>query len=309
VPPARLTAGADRPLLGAALIVAFCIVAPLGDAIAKTLGVLPLAEVLLARYGVQALLLTPLMRAAGRSLDLGARVWRLTMLRTVLHVGSFTAFVAALRFLPMADAVAIMFVLPFIMLLLGRLFLGEEVGPHRLAACGVGFLGTLLVVQPSFAEVGAPALLPLLGALLFAFFMLVTRQIARDADPVVLQAASGIGATALLVPVVLVGAIFGWSDVAPVPLDGREVVLLVLLGALGTGAHLLMTWALRFAPSATLAPIQYLEIPMATMIGYLVFGELPDGLAMVGIVVTIASGLYVVHREHRSARAAAAPLP
>jgi drug/metabolite transporter (DMT)-like permease len=299
-------ATADRPLAGAALMVAFCVVAPLGDATAKALGALPLAEVMLARYGLQAALLVPLVRAAGGSFDLGARVWRLTALRTVLHIASFAAFVAALRFLPMADAVAILFVLPFVMLLLGRFLLGEEVGPHRLAACAVGFLGTLMVVQPSFAEVGAPALLPLLAATLFAFFMLVTRRIARDADPVVLQAASGLAATLLLAPLVLAGAVFAWPEVAPVALTGRELFLLALLGTLGTGAHLMMTWALRFAPSATLAPIQYLEIPMATIIGFLVFGDLPDGLAVLGIAVTVAAGLYVVHREHRSARASTA---
>jgi drug/metabolite transporter (DMT)-like permease len=68
---------------------------------------------------------------------------------------------ASLRYLPLADAVAIAFVMPFIMLLLGWFYLGEEVGPRRLGACAVGFIGTLMVVQPSFAEVGWPALLPL----------------------------------------------------------------------------------------------------------------------------------------------------
>jgi drug/metabolite transporter (DMT)-like permease len=84
----------------------------------------------------------------------------------------------------------------------------------------------------------------------------------------------------------------------------------MLLGALGTVAHLLMTWSLRFAPSATLAPMQYLEIPFATLLGYLVFGDLPDGLAAAGIAVTVAAGLYVIHREHLAGRPApAAPAP
>ena len=300
-------ADTDRPLLGVLLMVAFCLLAPLGDATAKLLGALPLAQIMLGRYGMQAALLLPLVRAGGRRLGLDARVWRLTVVRTLLHVASFTTFVAALRFLPMADAVAIMFVLPFILLLLGRFFLGEEVGPHRLAACAVGFLGTLLVVQPSFAEVGAPALLPLLGAVFFAVFMLVTRRIARDADPLVLQAASGLVATAMLLPLLVLGAALGWPELAPVPLSTRELLLLALLGTLGTGAHLLMTWSLRFAPSATLAPIQYLEIPFATLIGYLVFGDLPNGVAALGIAVTIAAGLYVLYRERRASAAPALP--
>jgi drug/metabolite transporter (DMT)-like permease len=285
---------ADRPLLGAMLMILFCVLAPLGDAVAKLLGVLPLAQIMLGRYGMQAALLLPLVR--GR-LDLTPRIWRLTALRTVLHAASFTAFVAALRFLPLADAVAIIFVLPFIMLLLGRFLLGEAVGPHRLAACAVGFIGTLMVVQPSFAEVGPPALLPILAALLFAFFMLVTRRIARDADPVVLQAASGLVATAILVPILVLGALAGWADVAPMAISGSQLVLLALLGLVGTSAHLAVTWALRLAPAATIAPIQYLEIPFATLFGLVIFGELPNGLAAAGIVVTIAAGLYVVNRE------------
>jgi drug/metabolite transporter (DMT)-like permease len=83
---------------------------------------------------------------------------------------------------------------------------------------------------------------------------------------------------------------------------GIEVALLALIGILGTFAHLLMTWSLRFAPSATLAPMQYLEIPVATIIGYLIFRDWPNGLAQIGIAITIASGLYIIFREQRGVR-------
>ncbi len=305
--PRGIPAVADRPALGVLLMLAFCMLAPLGDATAKLLGALPLGQVLLARYAVQALLLLPLVWGSGRDLRLGRRIWRLTVLRTILHILALGTFFAALRFLPMADAVAIAFVMPFILLLLGWLTLGEAVGPRRLAACAVGFLGTLLVVQPSFAAVGAPALLPLAVALLFALFMLVTRQVARDAEPVVLQAASGLVATAILAPLVLFAAGRGWPELDPVAISGRELRLLLLLGVLGTAAHLFMTWSLRFAPSATLAPMQYLEIAFATLVGYLVFGALPNGLAALGIAVTVAAGLYVIYREHTAAIAPPAP--
>jgi drug/metabolite transporter (DMT)-like permease len=286
----------DRPLLGVLLMLGFCVLAPMGDAIAKLLGAtVPLGQLLAVRFGVQATILVP-MALAGGGLHLGPRLLWLTALRTLLHLAAIAAFFTALRYLPLADATAIAFVMPFLMLLLGRFVLHEEVGSRRLAACAVGFVGTLLVVQPSFASVGAPALLPLLVAVLFALFMLVTRRIARDADPVALQAASGAMASVLLLPMVL-GARAGPD---PVALAAGDWVLLVLLGLLGTVAHLLMTWSLRFAPSATLAPMQYLEIPFATLLGWLVFGDLPDGLAAAGIAVTIAAGLYVIHRERRN---------
>jgi drug/metabolite transporter (DMT)-like permease len=299
---------ADRPLLGVLLMLCFCVLAPVGDSVAKLLGAtVPIVWLAAARFGLQAIILLPLAVLTGRSLGLTRRVLRLTALRTALHVTALASYFEALRYLPLADATAISFVMPFILLLLGRYVLGEAVGVRRLFACAVGFVGTLMVVQPSFAEVGAPALLPLLVAVLFALFMLVTRQIARDADPVTLQAASGAMASAVLLPVVAL------ADRAPAAvaaaLSQAEWSLLLLLGVLGTVAHLLMTWSLRLAPSATLAPMQYLEIPFATLLGYLVFDDLPDGLAAAGIALTIAAGLYVIHREHLASRIPVPPAP
>ena len=204
---------------------------------------------------------------------------------------------SALRFLPLADAIAIAFVLPFIMLILGRYFLGEEVGTRRIIACAVGFIGTLLVVQPSFEAVGAPALLPLLMAIAFAFFMLVTRQIAKEIEPTTLQVVSGVQA------IIILGLIFIFARNSNLDAIGFKMpsafngLLLFILGIIGTLAHLLMTWSLRFAPSATLAPMQYLEIPFATFIGWLIFNDLPNGLAAIGILITVGAGLYIVWRE------------
>lgn len=302
-PTAPAPTVADRPLLGVLLVVAFCILAPVGDAIGKLLGALPLGQVLLARYAIQAALLLPLVYASGRTLALPLRIWWLTLVRTVLHVVSLGFFFAALRFLPMAETVAICFVMPFIILLLDRLA-GQHVGPHRLAACAVGFVGTLMVVQPSFMAVGAPALLPLLVAVLFSFFMLITRTLAKRTDPVTLQAASGLVATAILAPLILLAAGRGWPELSPVAVTGTDWILLALLGLFGTAAHLVITFALRFAPSSTLAPMQYLELPFATLIGWAVFGDLPNGLAALGIAVTVAAGLYVIHRERRATLAA-----
>ncbi|MFY0692261.1 MAG: DMT family transporter [Paracoccaceae bacterium] len=293
----------DRPVLGILFMLGFCLLAPLGDALAKVLGeTIPLGQLLLTRFGVQAALLVPLALWTARSLVVSGRVLRLTLLRTALHIVGIGAMFTSLRFLPLADAIAIAFVMPFIMLLLGRYVLGEEIGARRLGACCVGFIGTLLVIQPSFAAVGLPALLPLLVAVVFALFMLVTRQIAKEIDPVSLQAVSGVFATIALGAVVMlpVGPALPMRDlVLPA---GMEWGLLLAIGVIGTGAHLLMTWSLRYAPSATLAPMQYLEIPVATVIGYLIFRDWPNDLAMLGIAITVGAGLYIVYRERQNAR-------
>ncbi|HSG55670.1 MAG TPA: DMT family transporter [Paracoccaceae bacterium] len=283
----------------------FCAVAPMADAVAKILGeTVPLMMAVFARFAVQALVLVPLVAATGRLWRLRGRMLRLVILRTALHIAGITLMFSALKYLPLADAIAIAFVMPFVLLLLGHTILGEEVGPRRLIACVVGFIGTLLVIQPSFAEVGWPALLPLGVAVVFAAFILVTRLVARDTDPIGLQAVSGVMASAVLLPVLL---IFGATDGGPAALrlvmpSGQDWALLIGVGVLGTLGHLLMTWSLRFAPSATLAPMQYLEIPFATLIGWLIWRDLPDGLAALGITITVASGLYIVLRERNLSR-------
>ena len=298
--------GKDRPGLGIMLMVGFCAIAPLGDAIAKLLGeTVPLLQLLVVRFASQAAVLLPLAWFAGYAFAMTRRVVLLTLARTVLHIFGIAAMFTALRFLPLADAVAIAFVMPFIMLLLGRLVLGEEVGIRRILACLVGFVGTLLVIQPSFANVGAPALLPLAVALIFALYMLVSRQLARDNDPIVLQAVSGVMATAILGVFVLLTRGIDYQPIQFVAMSERDIWLIAAIGVLGTCAHLLMTWSVRFAPSATLAPMQYLEIPFATLIGWLVFRDLPNGLAALGIAITVTSGLYIVWRERRTMR----PLP
>jgi len=294
----------DRPVFGILLMLGFCVLAPLGDSIAKYLGgTIPLLQLLLVRFGLQAVLLLPYAAVKRIPMRMDRRLFRLTLLRTGLHIIGIGAMFSALRFLPLADAIAIAFVMPFILLLLGKYVLGEEVGRRRLMAAVVGFAGTLMVIQPSFMAVGWPALLPLTVAVAFALFMLVTRHIARDTDPIALQAVSGMMAVPALALLLLVpGEVGALSLVMP---TATEMVLLFGIGALGTMAHLVLTWSLRYAPAATVAPMQYLEIPVATVIGWLIFRDLPDGLAAFGIALTVAAGLYVILRERSVSRAGA----
>lgn len=284
----------------------FCALAPIGDAIAKMLGTsIPLGEVLLVRFAVQAIILIPIMILTRRAWRMSGWLLRLILLRTALHIAGIGSMFTALKYLPLADAVAIAFVMPFIMMLLGKYILGEEVGLRRILACVVGFIGTLLVIQPSFSEVGLPALWPLAVAVLFSFFILTTRQIAHKTDPVTLQAVSGVMACLFIIPALVVGQYLGLEPLTLLAPDAMEWTLLLSIGVLGTGAHLLMTWALRYAPAATLAPMQYLEIPIATGIGWLVFLDLPNNIAALGICITMCAGLYSIMREQAIARAKA----
>lgn len=291
----------DRPFLGIILMLAFCVLAPLGDSFAKVLGeTIALGVLVFTRFVVQVVILLPITLWQRDPISLPKRLIGLTFIRTGLHVAAIGMMFTSLRFLPLADALAIAFVMPFLMLLLGHFVMGEVVGPHRIGACAVGFIGTLMVIQPNFIEVGYPALLPLGVAVFFTLFMLITRKIARDIDPIRLQTISGLQACLYLAPILIFwpGARDGFHVNMPVD----TWLLLAGIGVIGTIGHLLMTWSLRFAPTSTVAPMQYLEIPFATIIGWMIFSDLPNGLAAIGICVTILAGLYIILRERRLAR-------
>lgn len=291
----------DRPFLGVMLMLGFCLLAPLGDSMAKVLGgTVALGVLILVRFAIQALILVPIVVASGGGFGLPKGILAWTIARSILHIIGIGLMFSALRYLPLADALAIAFVMPFIMLLLGHFAMGEQVGLHRMVACAVGFAGTLLVIQPNFVEVGYPALLPLGVAVIFALFMMVTRKVALALDPIKLQAISGIQATAILIPILILAPHL--TEGTAEEFTGRTWMLLLSLGVIGTVAHLFMTWSLRFAPASTLAPMQYLEIPFGTAIGWLIFKDLPNGLAAIGICITVGAGLYIILRERRLSR-------
>lgn len=289
----------------------FSTLAPVADALVKLLGPLvPVAFFILWRFAMQAVLLVPIVLATKSFRAMTGKQYALIFLRTICHIVGIGTIFIALRYLPLADAIAIAFVMPFISLLLGKYVLGEEVGIRRLLACCVGFVGTLLVIQPSFLEVGPAALWPLLTALAFAVFMLVGRQLAQQADPIAIQMVSGFMATLIMIPFMLLGLQFDWPDFGYLIPTGKTLWLLISAGVVGTVAHLLMTWSLRFAPSTTLAPLTYIEIPLTTLVGFLVFGDLPNTLSATGICLSVAAGLYVIFREQANLRESAkAPQP
>jgi drug/metabolite transporter (DMT)-like permease len=298
----------DRVPLATGLMLGFCVLAPAIDMFGKLAAAsVPVGQITAARYVVQAAVLVPVALALGLSLRMDARALGLNLLRAALSLASTFTFIAAVRVMPLADALAIAFVEPFLLLLIAHLFLGETVGPRRLAAVAAGFVGTLIVVRPSFAAFGPVALLPLGTALSFALYMLTTRW-QRDTHPVTLQATTALAATALSVPLLVLGDGGPLPDLDPLMPSGWAWAWLAGMGLAAASSHLFLTYALRFASATVLAPLHYLELVSATVLGLLVFGDFPDGATWLGIAIIAGSGLYVIHRERVTARAAV-PLP
>lgn len=297
------TQSTDRILLGVALMLGFCVTAPLLDVAAKLAAdTLPVGQITAARFVLQCILMAPVCWGMGLSLRVGRISWLALFFRSVFLLASTFCFIAAIRVMPLADALAIVFVAPFIVLLIGKFYLGEDVGPRRVGAAVVGFLGVLLVIQPSFAAFGAVALFPLGTAVGFASYILVTRGLSRRMHPVALQFHTGLIASLLCLPVLVLAQGSGSALLDPVWPQGLSWVWLLGVGFFATVSHMMMTYALSFAPSATLAPLQYLELPVATLLGYLVFNDFPNTLTLTGICIIIGSGLYMIHREQVTAR-------
>ncbi|MCU0907555.1 MAG: DMT family transporter [Rhodobacteraceae bacterium] len=301
----------DRILPGVALMLAFCLIAPLIDAFAKLAAGtgLPTAQITAARFAVQAALMVPIATAMGVALQLPPGTLRLTVLRAVLLIGSTYSFVAAVAAMPIADALAIAFVEPFLLLLAGWALLGERVGPQRIAACLIGFAGALLVIRPAFAAFGAVALWPLATAAFFAAYMLVTRALSARVHPVAMQAHTAIAGSLICLPALALGAALGTDLLTPVAPGALGWAWLAGVGVAATVSHMAITLALRFAPSATLAPLHYLEILGAVALGWAIFGDFPEPLTWAGIAVISASGLFIIHRERLAARPALTPIP
>jgi drug/metabolite transporter (DMT)-like permease len=292
----------DRILPGVALMIGFCAIAPLIDVASKLAAQeVSVGVVTLGRYIVQGALMAPIALWMGLRLRLTPRALGLTLLRSLCGIGSTYFFVAAVKVMPIADALAIVFVEPFIILLIGRLVLGEMVGPRRLGACVVGFVGALFVIQPSFEAFGAVAFFPLGTAFFFALYMLVTRSLSRLVHPVTMQLHTAVVAAAMCVPLLAVGAAIDAPSLAPILPQGIFWLWVFAVGVFATISHMAITYALKFAPSSTLAPLHYLEIVTATLFGYLFFQDFPNALTWVGIGIIVLSGLYIIYREQVTA--------
>jgi drug/metabolite transporter (DMT)-like permease len=252
---------------------------------------------------LQFLFMVPVAFVMGLGWRLKAKALGLMLVRALLLITSTFTFVAAVQVMPIADALAIVFVEPFILLLIGYFLLGDSIGPRRIAASVVGFGGALLVIQPSVATFGWVALYPLGCAFAFAFYMLITRAASSLVHPVMMQMHTAwIGGILCLIACWAFDG-SGNAMMDPVVPVGRAWIWLLGVGFWATLSHMCITYALKFAPSATLAPLHYTELISAVIFGYLVFSDFPDALTWLGIAVITGSGLYIIWRERLAFRA------
>jgi S-adenosylmethionine uptake transporter len=293
---------------GLVLCVLSVLISPLIDIFSKlAVTSVPAAEITFFRLFLQALALAPIVLMRGTLFDLTWRKTGLHAARGLLIAVTMIAFVTPLAVMEVADAIAIFFVEPIILTILGSVVLKETIGWRRYTACGVGFLGSLLVIQPSLQEVGPIALLPVVSAFSLALFFLITRQVAQREDPWSMQFHAGLWGTLVVGLLLVLGHTGDIAMLRPVLPDLQNSLYIAGASAVATVAGVLGVYAYRAAPASTLAPLQYLEIVSATAFGWWVFGHFPNGLKWLGIAIIIGSGLYVIWRERKINKLATIP--
>lgn len=248
-------------------------------------------QVVWARYAFHILVLAIYLR--GQVLPaLRTRAPKLQLLRSVAMVVTTGVFFLGLSFVPLATASAIMFVGPLLVTALSMPLLGEHVGPRRWAGVAVGFFGALVIIRPGTEVFDLAALLPLCAACGYAFYQIMTRMVARTGEPpmtsLVYTALLGAVLASLAVP-------FFWTTP-----DLEGWLLMALMGLFGGLGHFTLIKAFEAATAPVITPFGYSSIVWATLLGLLVFGELPDLLTFAGAGIIILSGLYVFHRERQA---------
>ncbi|MBA5779006.1 DMT family transporter [Stappia sp. F7233] len=292
------TAIEQNTLRGISLMTVAMLIIPLMDIVAKYLTAsLPALEIAFGRFFFQSIF--AFFTAAigpGIAQLRPPRMWP-HLLRGVFLAGATVLFFTALKYMPVADAIAIFFIEPMILTVLSAFLLKEQVGMRRWIAVAIGLCGALVIIRPGLTAFGLPALLPLGTAFLFALYLVITRKLSGEGSMFAIQFTTGIGGAALLGICAIAAALFGVEEATFILPDLPGFALLAVIGAISFFAHGLIVRAFAVAPASVLAPFNYLEIVSATLFGYLVFGDFPDLTTWVGIAIIVSCGLYIAHRE------------
>ena len=291
-PIAVSTATPARPLTGVLWMLGAFTVLPIIDSIAKILlEYYPVLQVVWARMFFHLAVMAPVMLIGVERRRWWPRQAKLQFLRSGFMILVTILFFAALRTMPLVDAIALVFIAPLVVTALSPWLLGERVGPRRWAAVMVGFAGAMLVVRPTFDAVPWEALFALGAGVSFGLLLITTRKLSGGDDPLVtLTFTALIGGVATTVALPLV-----W-----VPPTAYHLFLMAATGLIAVAGHLMVIKAMDHAEASVLAPITYQELVITTGLGYLLFGEFPEPLTWAGVATIVASGLYITLCERQN---------
>ena len=278
------------------IVIMICGIALLttNDAITKhLLASHPVGQVICLRQAATLLVIVPyaMLVTGWGALRVASWPWQLT--RGGLFICGSFLLVLSLGLLPLATVITIMFASPIFIAALSLPLLAERVGVDRWLAIVAGFAGVLIVVRPGGATFEWALLIPLVAAVINALRDITTRRMSRGETSIAILFWS----TVIVMAAAFTTAPFGWQSVS-----GVDAAWFVAAGVFNAGAHFLLIEALRLGEAAVVSPMRYTSLIWATLLGYLVWQELPDRWVLAGSAVIIASGVYMIRLEARKGR-------
>jgi drug/metabolite transporter (DMT)-like permease len=285
----KAPARADRPFKGIALILASTVFLGASDVTAKYLSAtLPSIEIAWIRFLVFALIMSPAMLPGSPLFALQTNRVGLHLLRGAALLGSSLFFISGLRFLPIAEASATGFVSPLFVTALSIIFLGEKVGLRRWIATALGLVGVIIILRPGSGAFHPAAFFPLVSALAWACTLIMTRMMSGSERAITTMTYSSIAGVCILTALVP----FVW--VTP---SWHDILFGIFIGLASTAGQWIVVLAFRYADASVLAPFSYTQLVWVSVLGFLIFGEVPDVWTVTGAAFIVASGLYTAHRE------------
>ncbi len=286
----------DAPLLGITLLLIATVFFAWQDVITKQLGAhIPVAQILVVRFAAFALFaLIYAHRKVGVSRAFKSAFPGMQVVRCLIMCVEIGIFAYAIQFLGVAEIHAIFSCFPLVITALSVPLLREHVGWRRWLAVSVGFIGTLIIVQPGADVFNPAALLALLCVVLYSLYNILTRKVSRqDSFETSMVYFGVIGFLASLV------AVMGrWQTP-----DSNTMLLLVGICITSVAAHMLLIKALEVTSAVVLQPFNYFILVWAIFLGYFIFGEVLAIHEVVGAIIVVSSGVYVGVREYFIGRA------
>lgn len=282
----------SKPFLGVLLVLCAGSLLATHDGFSKYLTqTYPIIMVVWLRYSIQTLVMALLFFPRMRWAILQTRRPWLQLLRSISLLAVSLLFISGLRYIPLGEATAVIFLAPLIVTVLSAVLLREHVTRGQWIAVILGFLGVLFIVRPG-GDLFTPAVLfPLSAAFCFAVYQLITRKLASTDHALTSNFLSGLfGSLALL---------FVLPGQFTLDITNIDLVFMLVLGVLAMTAHILLTIALQYSTAATLAPFTYGQIVFAGVVGYFAFAHVPDAWAILGVLIISTSGLAVAYLQHQ----------
>ena len=293
-----------RPILGIALkLVSVVLFAGMTLSV-KLLGqAIPIGQTIFVRGVISCLLIALIAWHTNRLFLLKTANWRSHALRSLSGTVSMFCLFAAVTLIPLADVTAISFTSPMFLTVLAMVFLGERIHVFRWTALGIGFLGVVIMLGPhlSFADGASMGVLVALGAAMFSAIAMVFLRMMSGGEHA-LTITFYFSLTFMVCSALT--AFGGW----PIPTP-MQWLWIVLAGLFGVSGQLVMTYSYRYAPASTLAPLDYSNMIMSVILGYLVFEEIPSTSVWIGAPLVVAGGLIILWREYSLKKRPSPPTP